>query len=185
MRLDIAADGTVADVEFLPGFYDDAVLRQLEEPLEALQFQPATAGGAPVAFPKLNVRVLLRGPNPPEVSENLREALVELATLVNNKDLPAAERFAVNLLDDEATRLFELAVLEDQLSAIYAEAGQVPEAIVASRLATSSSNVVLPPDGPAADTAYPETFLTPQLHFDAQRCHLLYSLLADQTGEAL
>jgi hypothetical protein len=185
VHLNIRADGKVGKVEILDGFHDGAVERALRIPLEDMLFQPATAGGEPVAFEKLDVRIVLRGAYPPGVTEDLRVGLTELSTLITNKDLQGAERFASNLREDQALRLFELALVEDQLAAIYAEAGKVPEAILASRLATGSLPSVLPPEGAAEGVEYPETFLTSDLHFDAQRRHFIVSLLGNQTGEAL
>jgi hypothetical protein len=74
------------------------------------------------------------------------------------------------------------------LATIYAETERLPEALVASRLATMRSPAVLPaPDaGPEALAAsFPNEFLTPDLHFSAQRKHFILALLANQTGEAL
>lgn len=186
VHLDIKADGSVDDIEFLEGFYDSGVQRMLRVPLEDMRFQPATAGGEAVAFEQLDVRVLLRGGYPAGVTEEMRVELAELGSLIAAKDLPAAERFATNLIEDDALRLFELALVKDQLASVYAEEGKVHEAILASRLATGSTRVVMPTDAPPVEGAvFPETFLTPDLHFDAQRRHFIVSLLGNQTGEAL
>lgn len=185
LRLDIRADGTVRDVEFREGFYDGTIQRMLRIPVEDMKFQPATAGGEPVEFDNLNVRVLLRGAYPAGVTEAMRTELTSLGELIANKDLAGAERFATNLIEDDAIRLFELALVSDQLASVYAEEGKIHEAILASRLATGSSKVVLPPEGADQEGTYPETFLTPELHFDAQRRHFVVSLLGNQTGEAL
>jgi len=186
VHLDIRADGSVDDVEFLEGFYDSSVERMLRVPLEDMKFQPATAGGEAVEYKQLDIRVLLRGGYPAGVTEEMRTELVALGELIIARDLPAAERFANNLIEDDAVRLFELALVKDQLASVYAEEGKVHEAILASRLATGRTRVVMPTDAPPVEGAeFPATFLTPDLHFDAQRRHFIVSLLGNQTGEAL
>lgn len=188
ISLTVNDDGSVDDVEVVDGFYDARVVRLIRDAVEAARFKPATAGGAAVEYPQLNVRVIMRGAYAPGVSEEMREDFNELVQLIDAKDWNAAEKFANNLIEDDALRLFELALIKDQLATVYAESGRLPEAILASRMATARAAAVLPgpdatPEALAAE--FPEEFLNPALHLPAQRKHFIVALLANQTGEAL
>lgn len=188
LSLTVTDTGSVDEVDVIDGFYDPRVLRSVRDAVKAARFTPATTGGAAVDYPQLHVRVIMRGAYAPGVSDAMRESFNELIQLVSAQDWQAAEKFATNLLDDDALRLFELALLKDQLATVYAESGRVPEAILASRMATARSAAVLPgpeatPEALAAE--FPEEFLNAALYLPAQRKHFIVALLANQTGEAL
>jgi hypothetical protein len=185
--VDVDAKGKVDDVEVLDGFHDNAVSRLVEKAVEEMTFTPATQGGNPVAFEKLPVQVLLRGANPPGITDTMREDLVKLAGTMQEQNFKGAERDIDSMLGRKAQRLFEMALLDDQLASVYMSTERNPEALVLSRLATGASPAVKPgADAPTPPEAiFPDTFLPPDLYVEALRKRMALSLVNNQTGEAL
>jgi TonB family protein len=185
--VDVDASGKVDDVEVLDGFHDNAVSRLVEKAVEEMTFTPATQGGNPVAFEKLPVQILLRGANPPGITDTMREDLVKLASTMQEQDFKGAERDIDSILNRKAMRLFEMALLEDQLASVYMSTERNPEALVLSRIATGASPAVKPgADAPAPpEVTFPDSFLPPDLYVDALRKRVALSLVNNQTGEAL
>lgn len=184
--VDVDASGKVDDVDVIDGsFLDSAVRRLVETSVKQMTFNPATQGGNAVAFKDLHLQVLLRGANPPGVTDAMRQELVELAAKIEADDFKGAERQINNLLERDAARLFEMAVLQDQLVSIYMETERLPEALLASRIATQRSPVVRPEGEAPPEASFPDTFLSPELHVEALRKRLMLALVNNQVGEAL
>ncbi|MDR0780865.1 MAG: energy transducer TonB [Pseudomonadales bacterium] len=196
--VDIDASGKVKSVNVRNGFHDSAVDRLVEKAVKGMSFAPATQGGNPVAFQNLSLQVLLRQANPPGVSDAMRGDLVKLAETMQKQDYRGAERSIDTLLDRNAKRLFEMALLNDQKASVLMSVDRNPEALLLSRFATSSSPAVKPragapagapapaaADAPAAEVTFPDSFLSPELYVDALRKRIALSLVNNQTGEAL
>ncbi|HWK53326.1 MAG TPA: energy transducer TonB, partial [Hyphomicrobiales bacterium] len=183
----VDAAGKVGRVKVLDGFHDPGVRRLVENAVKQASFNPATAGGEPVAFENLELQVLQRGAYPPGITADMREDLAKLADELAEKDFRGAERRIDSLLGRKAMRLFELALLNDQLVSVYMETERVPEALLASRVATGRSPAVQPSaeeQAASPDAVYPDSFLPPDLYVDALRKRVVLSLMNNQIGEA-
>lgn len=189
VRLTVKADGTVDNVEVLGGFYDDAFREQALSDLGASTFTPATAGGTPIDWPALDMRVISRGPFPPGVSPEVKAGLEKLIALNAEKNYAEAEELVVKALANEARTLFDYAVLQEQLAVIYMNTDRPHEALIAIRNATSSSKAAPPvlPDGTTPDNAdaYIDDYLVPDMFNVGLERRAVLALSLNQAGEAL
>ena len=190
VRFDVKADGSVENVRVLDGMYDEAFLAEATHAMEGSKFRPATRGGEAIDWPALEMRILFRGPFLPGISEGLRgdySALLELVTAENFEE-------ALNMLHDmqlnRAERLFEYALLQDQLATVHMAANRLHEGLIAARNATSRSKAVTPVTqsntrlGNRGDQ-FPNEFLLPELYVPALRRRFLIAASLNQTGEAM
>lgn len=189
-RVTVNGDGRVGEADVLGGFYDEALLENALAAIRGSTFKPATVGGEAVAWPRLDMRVLTRGAFLPGVSDGVRAELSKVLELISAREYQEAEALVNRLLSQTATRLFEYALLQDQLATIHLETNHLHEALIASREASMRTAAVLPsipPDTRIAesDKSYPDEWLNADFYLAAERKHVLLALATNQTGEAL
>jgi len=188
--LSVKADGTVGNVEVKAGFYDPTFLEDVMVGISEAKFKPAMAGDRTIEWPRLGIRVLLRGAHMPVISPALQADYDRILQLINDGDFSRAETEANKLLTGSVQFLAEMALVQELLSRVYLETDREHEALIALRLATGKSKAVLPAN--QSDTRvtrslrdYPDHFLAPGPYFAALRRHVLTALALNQTGEAL
>ena len=190
VRITVKADGTVDNVELLGGFYDEKLRQEALDGIAASEFTPATAAGAPVDWPALEMRIISRGPYLPSLNADMKEDFERLIQLNTDKNYAEAEPLAVELLASKARTLFDYALLQDQLATIYMNTDRLHDALIAMRNATSSSKGA-PPVLPGATRIaenldnYTDEYLLPELFTASLEKRTLIALALNQTGEAV
>ena len=190
VRIMVKADGSVDNVELLGGFYDDKFREEALAGISGSTFTPATAGGMPVEWPALEMRIISRGPILPGLTADMKAGFEKLIELNTEKNFAEAETLANDLLTNEATTLFDYALLQDQLATVYMNTDRLPEALIAMRNATSSSKAA-PPILPGATRlaenvdSYIDEYLLPELFATSLEKRALLALALNQTGEAI
>ncbi len=190
VRIMVKADGSVDNVELLGGFYDDKFREEALAGISGSTFTPATAGGMPVEWPALEMRIISRGPILPGLTADMKAGFEKLIELNTEKNFTEAETLANDLLTNEATTLFDYALLQDQLATVYMNTDRLPEALIAMRNATSSSKAA-PPILPGATRlaenvdSYIDEYLLPELFATSLEKRALLALALNQTGEAI
>jgi hypothetical protein len=190
VRINVKADGSVDNVELLGGFYDDKFREEALAGIAASTFTPATAGGMPVDWPALEMRIISRGPILPGLTAAMKEGFEQLIKLNSEKNFAEAETLANDMLSKQATTLFDYALLQDQLATIYMNTDRIHEALIAMRNATSSSKAA-PPLMPGATRlaenvdSYIDDYLVPELFTSSLEKRALLALALNQTGEAV
>ena len=190
IRLMVKADGTVDNVEILGGFYDDAFREQALGDIATSVFTPATAGGAAIDWPALEMRIVSRGPFLPGLSADVKAGFEETIKLNTEKNYAEAEKVATSALAEDARTLFDYALLQDQLATIYMNTDRIHEALIAMRNATSSSKgapPVLQGTSRLAEgsDSYIDEYLLPDLFATSLEKKAVLALALNQTGEAL
>jgi hypothetical protein len=190
VRLTVTADGTVTNVENLGGFYDENFLKEAMQGITGTTFNPATEGEQPVQWTQFDMRILLRGMFAAGIKEERKQDYATLLEMISASRFEEAESFAMELLKEKTTLLFEYAYLQDQLATIYMDTGRLHEALVASRHATALTKPVVPvvrADSRMkfSDDFYPAEFLPAASYISALRKRVLIALASNQTGEAL
>jgi hypothetical protein len=190
VKFDVKADGSVENVEVLGGFYDEQFREQAVNGITGTVFTPATAAGAAIDWPNMEMRIILRGVFLPAMTADMSEDFARLVKLNSDKNFVEAEALANLLLTTKAHSLFDYALLQDQLASTYMGTERVHEALIAMRNATSSSKAVSPQT--LANTrlglnvdSYLDDYLLPEMYIAAMSKRLLIALAMNQTGEAL
>ncbi|MEY4641166.1 MAG: hypothetical protein RLZZ227_1160 [Pseudomonadota bacterium] len=186
----VKADGSVADVELVGGFYDEEFKQAALDGIATTTFDPPKAGDTPVDWPHYSMRIVLRAPILPAMTPELVPEIQQVIDLLTAKNYAEAETLAKDLLANRAQTLFDYAVLQDQLASVYAGMERPFEALVALRNATQGSKAVPPQSQPNSRLAiqeerYPDEYLLPDLYLKALERKFLVAASLNQTGEAL
>jgi hypothetical protein len=184
-RIDVDARGTVGNIRVLGGMYDDAFLTEATAAVQGSMFDPAMQGGEAMVWRNLDFRVLGRGPFLPGITESLREDYTAALQLVSDANLAEAEAVFLRLQKEQASRLFEYALLQDQLATIYMAGERMHEGLVAARNATGTSEPIQPPRVVRGNREVPPQYLPPELYVPALRRRFLLAVSLNQIGEAM
>jgi hypothetical protein len=190
VRFTVKADGSVADVELLGGFYDDEFRQLALDGIASTSFHAPMAGETAIDWPAYTMRVVQRAPIMPAMSPELVPEIQRVVELLTARNFAEAETLVTDLLATRAQTLFDYAILQDQLASIYLGTERPHEALVALRNATQSSTAVSPQSRPDSrlsiqEERYPEEYLLPELYVSALEKKFLVAAALNQTGEAL
>jgi hypothetical protein len=184
-RVNVDAGGKVGNIRVTGGMYDDASLGEATTAVQATAFEPATQGGDAVEWRNLDIRILGRGPFLPSITEALREDYTAALQLVTDGSFTEAESAFMDLQKAKAARLFEYALLQDQLATIYMANDRMHEGLVAARHATTASEPIQPPRVVRGNREVPPQFLPTELYVPALRRRFLLTVSLNQIGEAM
>ena len=184
-RVDVDDSGAVENIRVLGGMYDEAFLGEASAAMQSMELAPATQGGKAVAWTALDFRVLGRGPFLPGMTDTLREEYTTALQLVTDANYADAESTFMALQKDKASRLFEYALLQDQLATIYMATDRMHEGLEAARNATGASEPIQPPRAVRGDREVPPHYLPPELYLPALRRRFLLAVSLNQIGEAI
>jgi len=132
----VKADGTLADITPIDGFYNESYAQLLLRDLKDKKMIPALIDQAPADFFGMKMTWRLENRNGQRLTPGFRQRYQKVADLVKGGQSAAAVNAVADLIDNHITSNYEYAFLNAALVPILSQLGRTHEAFRASRFAT-------------------------------------------------